>query len=220
MQINPDEPSIDEAAKNIGNSNENSDNISKTYYQPRGSSDKLIKSKEKTSGALNLLSNFISTGESDDPSALIDIKITNPLKRIYELIQEIKKHQATTFSLKFTIPLIALPIFLYAGFQVGKGQGICQQVTTSKVGVIKNIMAELPQNTQNFLNISWPGTSVKYAVENRTLLVDLNGESISVLNPKKIDIGKYSNQNVIITGLYSSCAGIITVVSDKNISAF
>lgn len=196
-------------------------------YQPRSSKDELITAKEKTSGALNLLSNFVSAGETTDPGTLIDIKIGNPLKRIYEVLQEIKKHQSTTFSMRFTIPLIALPIVLFAAFQLGRGQSICKQTTVSKVGMIKNMVVDVPESSTSKPLIGsllkwtpWAQSTSKYVAENRTILVDQKGEITTILLPEKISLESFSNSNVIVTGLYSSCTNVMTVVSDKNVSVF
>ncbi len=195
------------------------------HYQPRGSKDKLITSKEKTSGAAAVISKFLSTSESDDPETIIDIKITNPLKRIYELIQEIKKHQTTTFNLKFTIPLIALPIFLFAAFKIGQGQGACRQFYKSKTGLVRVLSIDVPQESKDRITFlssllsfipSFEPTTY-YIEESRTILIDNNGNTTTILHPKYINFSLLDNKKVIITGEYSSCASVLSVVSEKNV---
>ena len=197
------------------------------YYQPRGSSKELVTPKEVVSGPVSSISKFFSTGETEDSEALIDIKVTNPLKRIYKLIEDIKKHQSTTFSLKFTIPLIALPIFLFAGFQLGRGQTLCQQITTSKTGIVTNLTVDIPQETANKIPVvgsllklfSWAEPTSQYVTKSRSVLIDSFGQTTNLLHPEKINLDTYNNSRVIVTGLYSSCTNVITLVSDKNISA-
>lgn len=196
------------------------------YYQPRGSKDKLISSDRNVSGAAAAISELVNAGESDDPNTLIDIKITNPLRKIYQLIQEIKKKQSTTFSLKFTIPLVALPIFLFAAFQLGRDKGMCEQYFTSKIGMVKSISIEIPTSEQkkrplldffqNLFRINKPGS--EYTIEKRNLLIGTGGEITTILNPKKVPLDSFENKSVLVTGTYSSCTDIITIVSEKNIS--
>ena len=192
---------------------------STSHYQPEGSKDKLISSKTTTEGAAKIASDLISASEGDDPGTLIDIKITNPLKKIYELINEIKKKQSTTLSLKLTIPLVALPIFLFVAFQLGKDQALCEQYFTSRIGIVKTLDVEEAVETGGLLSklkIKSPTTIYEHV--QRTILIDSVGSIITILNQKQVDISKYENTKVVITGTYSSCTDVITLVSKDNIT--
>ena len=195
-------------------------------YQPPISDTSAAKATAKTSGSLNVLSKFIKAKETDDPETLIDIKITNPLKRLYELISEIKKHQSTTFSLKFTIPLIALPIFLFVAFRLGMGQSVCKQTFASKTGTLKLLSADVPQKDPNRIPVVSRffellpfsvKTPTKYAQEQRAILLDANDETTTILNTENIDLTGFDNAKVIVTGNYSSCSQTISLVSKKNV---
>ncbi len=199
-----------------------------TKYQPRGSKERLIKSVNEAKGSLEILSSLIKAKETEDDSTLIDIKVTNPLKRIYELLQDIKKHQSTTFSLRFTIPLIALPIFLFAAFQLGRGSYVCTQDFTSKKGVIKLTKVDIPTRQDGFLNKLWSNvgapaissTSSGYVTEERVLLDSQMGDIVQVLSTKAIDMQQYKDQTVIISGIYSTCTHIMTLNSKNNITIY
>lgn len=199
-----------------------------TKYQPRGSKERLIKSVEEAKGSLEILSSLIKAKETEDDSTLIDIKVTNPLKRIYELLQDIKKHQSTTFSLRFTIPLIALPIFLFVAFQLGRSSYVCTQEFTSKKGIIKITKVDIPTRQDGFLTRLWnnlgapviSSMSSNYVTEERMLLDNQTGSIIQVISAKAIDVQKYKDQAVIITGTYSSCTETITLNSENNITLY
>jgi len=197
--------------------------VSKTstrHYQPRGSKDELISSKSETTGAAKIVSNLINASEGDDPETLIDIKITNPLKKIYELIKELKKKQSTTLSLKLTIPLVALPIFLFAAFQLGRDQALCEQYFTSKTGIIKILDVEEAIETGGLLNkLRIRSPTSHYERKQRTIIIDSADNIITVLNQKQVNVGKYENTRVVITGTYSSCTDVITLVSENNITS-
>ena len=192
---------------------------STSHYQPEGSKDKLISSKTTTEGAAKIASDLISASEGDDPGTLIDIKITNPLKKIYELINEIKKKQSTTLSLKLTIPLVALPIFLFVAFQLGKDQALCEQYFTSRIGTIKTLDVQEAVETGGLLSkLKIKSPTTVYEHKQRTILIDSVGSIITILNQKQVDISKYENTKVVITGTYSSCTDVITLVSKDNIT--
>ena len=189
------------------------------HYPPSGSKDKLISSKTTTEGAAKIASDLINASEGDDPGTLIDIKITNPLKKLYELINEIKKKQSTTLSLKLTIPLIALPIFLFAAFQLGRDQALCEQYFTSRIGTIKTLDVEEAVETGGLLTkLKIRSPTTVYERKQRTILIDSVGSIITILNQKQVDIGKYGNTEVVVTGTYSSCTDVITLVSEDNIT--
>ena len=196
-----------------------------TKYQPRGSKEKLIRSVNEAKGSLEILSSLIKAKEGEDDSTLIDIKVTNPLKRIYELLQDIKKHQSTTFSLRFTIPLIALPIFLLVAFQLGRGSYVCTQDFTSKKGVIKITKVDIPVEQNGLFTQLWrtlrapaiSSTTSSYITEDRLLLDTQLGDIIHILANKSIDMAYFQDQTVIVSGIYSSCTNVLTLNSQKNI---
>lgn len=195
------------------------------HYQPRGSKEDLIKSKSKSTGGMKFISSLINAEETDDAETLIDIKITNPLKKIQKLIEEIKEKQNTTFNLKMTIPLVALPIFIFAVFEFGKTRGTCQQYFTSKVGTVKNIEVAVPEEENSFykflkvLKIYYPKSD--YNVEERSVLVDTTDNNIiNIHSHKKIDLSEFQDKKVIVSGTYSSCTDVITLVDQDNITLY
>lgn len=194
--------------------------------QPRDNKGHFATNKAKSTGSANILSHLIHTGEGHDDTTLIDVKVTNPLKRIVEAIQDLKKHQSTTFSLRFTIPLIALPIFLLVAFQLGRVQTACNQAITSKVGTVKNVTVQIPQENANWFSWIWTffpslpklGTNEPLVSEERTVLINSQGETLMVLHHPALNLKPFENQTVLLTGKFSACSSVITLESEKNIS--
>src|SRR3989338_10019833 len=58
---------------------------------------------------------------------LVSVSVNNPFKRILYWLDQIRRHQTTTFAFKLSIPLIAIPILVFAIFQVGRKAGISFQ---------------------------------------------------------------------------------------------
>ena len=52
---------------------------------------------------------------------VVSVSISNPFKKILYWLDQIRKKQTTTFAFKLSIPLIALPVIIFAAYQVGKG---------------------------------------------------------------------------------------------------
>lgn len=70
----------------------------------------------------------------NDPLLDINFKLNNPIGRLYLALQRIWKSQNTIISLRFTIPLIVLPIAIYVCYLLWQGRGV--SVPMSKLGVI------------------------------------------------------------------------------------
>src|SRR3989344_4957097 len=51
---------------------------------------------------------------------VLEVRVTNPFKKILYWLDQIRKRQTTTFAVKLSIPLIALPVIIFAAFQVGR----------------------------------------------------------------------------------------------------
>lgn len=69
-----------------------------------------------------------------DPIVDINLKLNNPIGRLWLALKRIWKSQNTIISLRFTIPLLVLPIALYVLYLLWQGRGM--SIPMSKLGVI------------------------------------------------------------------------------------
>ena len=58
---------------------------------------------------------------------LLQVSITNPFRKILYWLDQIRRKQTTTLVIRLSIPLIALPVLVFAVFQFGKSTGITFQ---------------------------------------------------------------------------------------------
>lgn len=72
-----------------------------------------------------------------DPIMDVEVKINNPVNRLWEAIKKIWKSQKTIIGIKFTIPLLVLPIVMFIGYRLWLGRGV--SVPMAKVGIIHEI---------------------------------------------------------------------------------
>lgn len=70
----------------------------------------------------------------EDPIVDINLRLNNPIGRLWLALQRIWKSQNTIISLRFTIPLLVLPIALYVLWVLWQGRGM--SIPMSKLGVI------------------------------------------------------------------------------------
>lgn len=81
----------------------------------------------------------------NDPLLDINFKVNNPVGRLWLALKRIWKSQNTIISLRFTIPLLVLPIALYVLYVLWQGRGM--SIPMSKLGVIHQVnMAGTPRD--------------------------------------------------------------------------
>jgi len=73
-----------------------------------------------------------------DPIVDVNLKINNPVGRLWLALKRIWKSQNTVIAFKFTIPLIVLPIAIYVGWRLWQGRGVSTPM--SKLGLIHEVV--------------------------------------------------------------------------------
>lgn len=77
------------------------------------------------------------TENLSDPIVDINFKLNNPIGRLWLALKRIWKTQNTIISLRFTIPLLVLPIALYVLWVLWQGRGM--SIPMSKLGVVHQV---------------------------------------------------------------------------------
>lgn len=72
-----------------------------------------------------------------DPIVDINLKVNNPLGRLWLALKRIWKSQNTVIAFRFTIPLLVLPIALYLLWLLWQGRGAA--IPMSKLGIIHEV---------------------------------------------------------------------------------
>lgn len=149
---------------------------------------------------------------------LVSVSINNPFKRILYWLDQIRRHQTTTFAIKLSIPLIALPVIIAGVFSLGRIYGINFQKSQSPISQIP-LSSPTPQPP---VILSRAGTLkiAKSAAQTRYLLLLKNGDLINLQIPQTIDLSKYANKQVLLTGLYDKTTGTLNVTDIAEIELF
>lgn len=163
--------------------------------------------------------------QSEDNENLVDIKVHNPLKKLYQFLDSIKKRSVTTISFKVSIPLLVLPlvvaaIFGYSGFKLGRVfSPICQSFSTSKTGVLYLHNVTEPESDNLFTQIIpfWPQSEVKMK-----LVTFLSGQDSDYTLVYKVGINlqQFNQRHVAVYGEYNPCTQSLTVSSPKTLCSF
>lgn len=156
--------------------------------------------------------------EPEFEKPLVTVSISNPFKKILYWLDQIRKKQTTTFAFKLSIPLIALPVLVFAIYQVGRGAGI--NFVKSQVSPKPSVSAS--PSPQVSIEISRAGTLriAKGSTSTRYLLALRNGEIVNLEIPKNIDLSKYAEKQVLVTGIQDKATGVIKVSDIAEIEVF
>lgn len=146
---------------------------------------------------------------------LLEVSITNPFKKIMYWLDQIRRKQTTTFAIKLSIPLIALPVIAFAFFQLGKNFALTYNPTP-----LLTLTPKSSPSTSDLV-ISRAGI-LKIAQGNETrYLLNLKDGRIIVLEiPSQIDIKKYQNKQILATGPYNRTTSVMRVEDIAEIELF
>lgn len=163
----------------------------------------------------------ISKGEkySDD---LLDVRVHNPLKRITDLLEDIKKQKAFAFTLKGSLGVMGVFLALSVFGIFGGGKMLCDKGVQSLIGTIKilqvtqtegrhiPILSNLISYLKNESNQPHP----------RTLLVKQDGTAINLPPSRFVDLVPFQNYSVIATGDYDACGQTLKVTDPAAVEFF
>ncbi len=151
---------------------------------------------------------------------VLSVTINNPIKKILYWLDQIRKHQTTTFAIKLSIPLIALPVLVFAAFQLGRGLVVLpflNYTSVSPTPLVKPATSPspgVPYSRSGTLKIARTGNLTKY------VLALKNGENVLLDIPAGMDLARYQNKQVLVTGIYDRQANLIKVTDIAQIELF
>lgn len=156
--------------------------------------------------------------EPEFEKPLVSVSISNPFKKILYWLNQIRKRQTTTFAFKLSIPLIALPVIIFTAYQVGRGEAM----SFIKSNASPSPSATVSASPQSPVEISRAGVLkiAKGSTGTRYLLQLRNGEILNLQIPTTIDLSKYANKQVLVTGYQNKTTGVLSVVDIAEIEVF
>lgn len=182
----------------------------KSKIQILDKSDKVVKS-----GTLTTETPRVNI-EPEFEKPILSVTVSNPFKKILYWLDQIRKRQTTTFAFKLSIPLIALPVLVFAVFQVGRNVGISFQ--KSQESPTPAVQAS---PTLQSVEISRAGTlKIARGTQTRYLLALRNGEIVNLQISAEIDLLKYANKQVLVSGVVNKTTGVMSVLDIAQIEVF
>ena len=162
-------------------------------------------------------------GSDIDPDLekpILELTVSNPFKKILYWLNQIRKRQTTTLAFKLSIPLIAIPVIFAAAFSLGR---------ISSLSLLKPFSqpSASPSNSPNpsvpqEITISKAGALriAKSAAKTTYLLALRNGELVSLEIPPTIDLTKYANKQILVTGTLDKNTNILKVTDIAEVTIY
>lgn len=148
---------------------------------------------------------------SKNKDDLLDVHIGNPLRRIAELLEEIKRQKAFSFTLKGSLGIAGVALALGVFGILGGGRILCDKGIQTQIGTIKILNAQeqevgrLPivSNILDWFN--------QKPIYNRSVLIREDNLVINLPFSKGINLVQYNSFRVIATGNYDSCSQALSI---------
>lgn len=190
-------------------------------------------SKSSNTSKLAFLKSIFPTGtnfsKDADEDTLIDVHVNNPLKRIVELLQDIKKQKVFSFSLKGSLGLAGVALVLTGIGIFGGTEAFCTKGVQSHIGTIKilqtqeeitetsiPILSQIPLISQIAQTIL-PSQTIS---KNRIILVKSDNTTIHLIPSKYFSLAEFTNLLVVATGSYNSCSQTLNLKNPTDIEIF
>lgn len=166
------------------------------------------KTQEAIENTLSNLEKNIDYNKNQDD--LLNVHVGNPLKRITELLEEIKRQKAFAFTLKGSLGLAGVAIALSVFGIFGGSKLLCDKGVQTEIGLIKILNSQEAENS----NVPLLGFVIDYlkgaigtqTTHNRIILQMRNDSVINLPYSGKINFSIYKNKEVYVTGNYDSCS--------------
>ena len=173
----------------------------------RDAHGRFVSSKIKSKTSVSTPADVPLNPEFEKP--VLVVTITNPFKKILYWLDQIRKRQTTTFAVKLSIPLIALPVIIFAAFQVGRSSVVLPFLQSSPATSYQQPVTSpppVPYSRSGTLKVAKTTNQIKY------VLALKNGENVLLEIPQNIELTKYQNKQVLVTGYYMRQANSIKVL--------
>lgn len=152
---------------------------------------------------------------------LLDVHVGNPLRRITQLLEEIKKQKAFSFTLKGSLGLAGVFLALSIFGVLGGGRMLCDKGPQSKIGTIKilNITEREPSTEIPVLSQIIDFFAPK-PLHPRTILVDQGNTNVNIPFSSNVNFKQYENLQVAATGNYNACSQTLKVSDPSGIEIY
>lgn len=170
--------------------------------------------------------NKTKMSEADDDNTLINVHIGNPLRKITQLLEEIKKQKAFSFTLKGSVGIMGVALTLSLLGVFGTTHALCDKGVQTHKGQIKmlkvldvepdHLVARIQRVIKYFGTFfsSQENNSprYRYILESKD-----NNTTIHLNRGRDVAFTPFKDKSVYATGNYNSCSKELTIQTPEAI---
>ena len=161
------------------------------------------------------------THYSKNKDELLNIHVGNPLRRITELLEEIKKQKAFSFTLKGSLGIAGVFLALSIFGILGGGKILCDKGNQSQIGTVRILNIKDTDNASDLPIISlWINYFKPRHTYSRAVLIRPSGDVIRLPYSNVVNFSTYANYDVVATGNYDACDQSLTITNPSGMEIF
>lgn len=170
----------------------------------------------------NPISRFFTehTYYSKNQDDLLDLRVGNPLRRIVQLLEDIKRQRAFSFTLKGSLGIMGVVLTLSVFGVFGGGQVLCEKGNRSEIGVIKTLSILEPNAPTIPVLSQFLDYFAQKQLHNKIVLIKNDETVINLPYSRNIDFTKYIGYTIIATGSYNSCSQSLAITDSNGLQIY
>jgi hypothetical protein len=196
----------------------------------RDAHGRFIKKDGTSSPHTNPLEHLAKVSKSplkhSEDDTLVDVHVNNPLKKITQLLEEIKKQKAFAFTIKGSLGIAGIALVLTTFGILGGTKAFCSKGNQTHLGFIRPLL--LTQNAsqnpwltrlQNFWQFLNGQEVISGKKTPQFILVETTGTIYHLLDlPAQLNLARETSY--LVTGNLDSCSQTITVSSPQAVEPY
>jgi hypothetical protein len=163
----------------------------------------------------------IEIHKTTDPDTLVDVHVNNPLKRVVQLLEEIKKQKAFSFTLRGSLGIMGVVLTLSVFGVFGGGQILCEKGLQTRTGTLR--VLQLTEEVTD-PDVTWSKAWFQKlfylnqtTLRQRVVLLSPDEPPIHINTLVKHKLEDLHGREVIVTGNLNSCSSTLTLRNEQSV---
>lgn len=171
------------------------------------------KNTKKPNPLTRLFSKTTSIEKTDDDD-LVDIRVGNPLRKITELLQEIKRQKAFSFTLKGSLGIMGVVMVAGTFGIMGGTRALCDKGIQTKVGTVKILRYQDPMDETWLDYVPILSSILPKHTSSRTVMLTPDNKILKIKLPNNSLIStnyQLQTTDYFATGSYDTCSETLSL---------
>jgi hypothetical protein len=188
-----------------------------------------LNSSNTPQSLLGFIRSQTEVSSKHDDDTLIDIHLNNPLKKITEILEDIKRQKAFSFTLKGSLGIMGVALSLSVFGFFGTTHALCDKGIRTESGIIRVLHPDLTEDkhpglygkitsTLRYYSSLLSGDEIpKNKNEARYILVKEDKTILLLLPEDGVRLGQSKNIEMFVTGSFDVCTMEMRIEKPENL---